>query len=60
LSSAIASTVSSQQLSEGGSFDTAESTARKGWTHVEDSFVISLPPDRVWLAFLDLPLLASC
>ena len=59
-SSAIASTVSPEQLSEGASLDTAESTARKGWTHVEDGFVISLPPNRVWLAFLDLPLLASC
>jgi len=33
---------------------------QKGWTHVEDSFVIHLPPARVWTAFRDLPLLAAC
>jgi aerobic carbon-monoxide dehydrogenase small subunit len=59
-SSAMTTVVSPERPSEGVSLDSAESTARKGWTHVEDSFVISLPPDRVWLAFLDLPLLASC
>jgi aerobic carbon-monoxide dehydrogenase small subunit len=58
--SAMAIAVSPEQSSGGVSLDSAESTVRKGWTHVEDSFVISLPPDRVWLAFLDLPLLASC
>ncbi|MGH2507979.1 MAG: xanthine dehydrogenase family Fe-S subunit, partial [Ktedonobacteraceae bacterium] len=33
---------------------------RQGWTHVEESFVISLPPDRVWRAFQDTSLLAAC
>lgn len=33
---------------------------QKGTTHVEDSFVVSVPPDRVWPVFRDLPLLASC
>ncbi len=60
LSPAMASAIPPEQLSGSVSFDSGESTARKGWTHVEDSFVISLPPDRVWLAFLDLPLLATC
>lgn len=40
--------------------DSVSTPSKKGWTHVEDSFVVAVPPDRVWRAFLDFPLLAAC
>jgi aerobic carbon-monoxide dehydrogenase small subunit len=37
-----------------------ESTARKGWTRFEESFVIHEPPARVWEVFADIPALSAC
>ena len=34
--------------------------ARPGWNRFEESFVVALPPPRVWQGFADLPMVASC
>jgi carbon-monoxide dehydrogenase small subunit len=38
----------------------AESVSRKGWTRLEESFVILRTPEEVWRAFADLPAVAAC
>jgi carbon-monoxide dehydrogenase small subunit len=38
----------------------ATDEARKGWTRLEESFVIVQPPAKVWEVFADIPLVAAC
>jgi carbon-monoxide dehydrogenase small subunit len=38
----------------------AASENRKGWSHIEDSFMVDFPPERVWAFMSDVNALASC
>ncbi len=38
----------------------AKGPARHGWTHFEESFVISAGPPSVWRALADYPMVAAC
>jgi carbon-monoxide dehydrogenase small subunit len=38
----------------------AAAESRKGWSHIEDSFTVDFPPDKVWAFMSDVNALASC
>ena len=40
--------------------DVAETSERKGWTHIDDSFSVAYPPHQVWAVFEDMPAVTAC
>ncbi len=40
--------------------ESVSSASRNGSNRFEESFILTLPPERVWRAFADLPMVAAC